>query len=398
MPEATGLFMSDSPNKEKDTVKFSTDSKDRARSLLRTLLRCNYFRDGIPSEAELSRTLRIPRTSISTALHVLAAENLVGKQSGNQGWVYHGWPNQTPTGQVTFVVNTDILRGWYSLFQDWLIGFEHVMSSEGYETQILCDFLSPQDKIQKIRQSWERGSMGVMLASHTEAVIRQFLVDSGIPAAMVGNANTTQEELGSICSDNRGGIEKLVGYLLSQNHSDIGFYSTGLGYHDGFRERLSSYVSVMRHNGLEPRHDLAFTEPHSENSARKAAEIIYRQPSKPSAILCASDREAFELVTELKHLGLEVPRNISITGFDNNHYGQILEPSMTTIDIFAIEMGRVAANYLLNEMQVRQLPVKILLPTRLMARNSVQACGNPTIDPHAYLTSSGQETNRILTF
>ncbi len=366
---------------KRDTVRFSSEIKDRTIALLRTLVRSRYFPELIPAEAELSRLLRTSRSAVAMALQVLLAENIISQHPSGHGWIYNGWTHQPPVGEVAFTVNTDILRGWYSLFQDWLIGFENVMFGEGYETRLLSDFQSPLQKIEKLRFAWEHGTMGFVLASYTEPSICRFFAESGIPAALLGNASTSEEELGRISSDNRAGMEKMLAYVLGQNHSQISFYSTGLNFHDGFRERFSSYQSIMHQYGLEPRMDLAFKEPHNEMSARKAAEILYGLPTKPTAVICGCDREAFELIAELKHLEVEVPKHISICGFDNNHFGQILEPALTTIDIFAVEMGRVAANYLLNEMQVRQMPVKIMLPTQLIVRNSVSPIGAPDAAP-----------------
>jgi DNA-binding LacI/PurR family transcriptional regulator len=171
--------------------------------------------------------------------------------------------------------------------------------------------------------------------------------------------------------NNRLGIEKIIRFLTSQNHTEIGYYTVGLEYHGGFRERYYAYQYSMNQRGLASRLEMAQSEAHSEISAKRAAEIFYGLSKRPSVVVCGSDREAYELATELKHLGIEVPHQVGVTGFDNNHYGQILEPAMTTIDISAVEMGRVAANYLLNEMQMRQMPIKIELPTELIARNSV---------------------------
>ena len=382
----------------RDTVRISSESKDRTLSLLKSLIRSRYFPEIIPVETELSRLLHIPRSSVSIALQVLAAENTISHHPAGHGWIYNGWTHQTPVGQVYFVVNSDILRGWYSLFQDWLVGFDQVMFAEGYETRMLTDFINAEHKIEKIQDASARGAMGFVLASYTEPSVCRFLADCEIPATLLGNATIRQEDLGCICSDNRIGVDKLFSYLLAQNHSQIAFYSTGLGYHDGFRERFVAYQSLMRQNGLDPRLDLAFKEPHSELSARKAADILYGLPKKPTAVICASDREAFELVAELKHLDVEVPAHLSITGFDNNHFGQILEPALTTIDIFAHEMGISAANYLLNEMQTRQMAVKILLPTQIIVRSSVLPIGNPEQGFSSHHPVPLNETSRILSF
>jgi DNA-binding LacI/PurR family transcriptional regulator len=356
---------------KKSTIRLSSDSKDRAIALLKSLIRINYFNNQIPSEVELSRQLRIPRSAITFALQILHAEKLITRTADGQGWSRRVWKPQAPAGKVGFVVNASILGGWYSIFQDWLIGFEQLMFSESYETELICDFISVENKIKKIDQAWQNGAMGFVLASRTEQALRHHLIRAEMPSVIIGSATLEQLELGCITMNNRMGLEKIIQFLTAQNHADIGYYTIGLEYHDGFRERFYAYQYAMNQRGLAPRLELAQSEEHSELSARRAAETFYGLAKKPTVIVCGSDREAYELATELKRLGIEVPHQVGVTGFDNNHYGQILEPAMTTIDISAVEMGRVAANYLLNEMQIRQLPVKIELPTELIIRNSV---------------------------
>ncbi|MDR1190292.1 MAG: substrate-binding domain-containing protein [Verrucomicrobiales bacterium] len=356
---------------KKSTTRLSSDSKDRAIALLKSLIRVEYFSDALPSEVELSRQLRIPRSAISFALQILQAEGFVTRALDGAFLPRKVWERQAPSGLVGFVANAGILGGWYSIFQDWLIGFEQLMFSENYQTRLVTEFFSVEHKIEKVAQAWQDGVMGFVFASHTEPALRQHVVRAEIPSAIVGSATIDQEELGCITSNNRHGIEKIIRLLAAQNHTDIGYYTVGLEYHDGFRERYYAYQFAMHRRGLMPRMELAFSEPHSEISVKRAAEIFYGLSKKPSVIVCGSDREAYELAGELKQLGFEVPRHIGVTGFDNNHYGQILEPAMTTIDISAVEMGRVAANYLLNEMQLRQMPVKIELPVELIPRNSV---------------------------
>ncbi|MDX6765455.1 MAG: substrate-binding domain-containing protein [Candidatus Methylacidiphilales bacterium] len=364
---------------KKATVKLSFSDKDRAISLLRTLARLHYFGASFPSEAELSRLLRIPRSSLALGFANLEAERLIHKADTGL-WQTRAWLDQKPLGQVGFVVNTDILKGWYSLFQDWLTGFEHTMSDEGYETVLLSNFASCRDKIEKIALQRERGLMGLALASRTEPEVLEYTRTASIPSVLLGNANIHHEGLGCVCSDNRAGMEKLIDHLVQNNHRDIAFYGVGLSFHEGYRERLASYQNSLRQYGLEPHTEWIFPEPHHELCARRAAEIYQTRKTKPTAFVCATDREAFELVAEFRHMKIEVPRDVSVAGYDNNHFAHMLEPAMTTVDIYAFEMGRVAANYLLNEMQAAQLPVKILLPADLVVRMSVSTLSGKEAD------------------
>lgn len=358
----------------KDTVKLSFSDKDRAVALLRSLVRVRYFGETLPSEAELSRQLRIPKSSISLALARLEAEGVLEKRG--TAFINRAWAQSPPIGTVAFVVNTDILRGWYSLFQDWLVGFEHTMAEESYATVMLSNFSSIRNKQERIEAVREEGAMGLVLASRVEPELLECLSSAEVPAVILGNATIYQDAFGTVCTDNRLGTERVVDHLVELGHRRIAFYVTGLNFHDGYRERLSAYQARMREYGLAPMSDLVFPEPHHESLARRAAAVLGNLPQKPTAVACATDREAFELVAALRHLGLEVPRDLSVAGFDNNHFTQVLDPPMTTVDIYAQEMGRVAANYLLNEMQAPQMPVKILLPAHLVVRVSTVAVEN----------------------
>lgn len=355
---------------KKDTVKFSFSDKDRAIALLRTLTRVRHFGETLPGEAELSRLLRIPKSSISLALAKLEAEGVLGRQG--TAFVHRAWKEAPPIGSVIFALNTDIVRGWYSLFQDWLMGFEHALAEEGYATQLLSNFSSLKDKIERIQQMREAGAMGLALASRSEPELLEYLAEAGFPTVILGNATIRQDHFGSVCTDNRTGMDRVIDHLAGLGHRRIAFYVNGLSFHDGYGERLAAYHNRMRDYGLAPLTDLVFPEPHHEALARRAAAVLANLPQKPTAVACATDREAFELVAALRHLGMEVPRDVSVAGFDNNHFTQVLEPPMTTVDIHAFEMGRVAAHYLLNEMQAPQMAVKILLPADLVVRLSTQ--------------------------
>ncbi|MEM6822196.1 MAG: substrate-binding domain-containing protein [Verrucomicrobiota bacterium] len=356
---------------KKETVKLSFDQKKRATAVLRALIRSRYFGDTVPSDAELSRRLHIPRSSLTLAISQMETEGLIKSSSSGDGWDVLVSSTVKDMGTIGFIVNVDPLTGWYSLFQDWLIGFERTMHQERFQVEILSGFQSVDEKIEEIQTFRNKGALGIAFASRTEERVRNAVLEAEIPCVIVGNSTIQEEELGCVCTDNAAGVRKGLDYLLSQNHRNIAMYVTSLGIHDGFEERYHAYLHYMKQQHLAAHTELAFVEAHNELMPQRAADILLRMKRRPSAILCASDREAFELVSQLRHLKIEVPKEISILGFDNNHFGRLLDPPMTTIDIHASNMGEIAAHYLLNEMQAPQLPVKIQLPTKLVVRGSV---------------------------
>lgn len=386
-----------SESHKKDTVKLSFDQKARALAVLKALIRSNYFGDHIPEDAALSRMLRIPRSSLLVAINTLTAQDIIRASASGDGWDVVRNAKVDTMGKVAFVVNTDALSGWQSLFQDWLIGFEEVMYQERYDVQMLYGFSSVGEKLQAITKFRADGGMGCVLASRTEPAVRKLVLESEIPALILGNATLHDEDLGTICSDNSAGIHKAVNFLIERNHRNISMYVTGLSVHHGYDERYNAYQRAMRQHHLAAHSELAFSEAHNDLTARRAADVVLRMKNRPTAIICASEREAYELVSELRHLEIKVPEDISIMGFNNNYFGTLLDPPMTTIDIYAANMGQIAANYLLNEMQAPQLPIKILTPTELIIRSSVreldpQGTSQPEVDPLS------ADSGRILSF
>jgi len=357
----------------RDTIRLTFDSRDRALPIVRSLIRSRYFGSEIPTAQEISRQLHLPLPAIRLAMDFLVSSKLVQYNSGSQTYSYGTWFAESRSGQVCFVLNRDIIRGWYSTFLDYFVGFEHTMAEENYSVAVCNNFKSVTEKQQVLVSCREHGAMGFAFASVLEPEILQFVAEQKIPSVLLGNAVLRQESIGCVCSDNRGGIRKVMNHLFQLDHQRIAFYGCTLLRHEGFLERYHAYQQEMRTAGHHPISALAQMDNHTEFSARKAAETFSLLQEMPSAIVCATDRDAFELLSEFRRIGIKVPEQVSLVGFDNNHHTQIIDPAISSVEIYAEQMGRVAANYLLNEMIYPQLPVHIEVPTLLVPRNSVRS-------------------------
>jgi len=358
---------------DRDTVRITLDSRDRALPIVRSLIRSKYFGPEIPSASEISRLLHLPLPAIRLALDFLVTTKLIQHSGNPQAYSYGPWFQETRSGQIAFVLNLDLIRGWYSTFQEYFIGFEQTMADENYEVIVASHFKTTGDKQQALSALRANGTMGFAFASDLEPEILQFVAEQKIPSVLLGNALLRQEAIGCVCSDNRGGIRKVMDHLFKLNHRRIAFYGTNLLRHEGFSERYHSYQQEMRNADFQPNSALVQMDVHDESSSRKAAETFSLLQEMPTAIVCATDRDAFELLSEFRRIGIVVPEQVSLVGFDNNHHGQIIDPAISSVEIYSDQMGRVAANYLLNEMIYPQLPVHIEVPTLLVPRNSVRS-------------------------
>ncbi len=365
------------PGGQNEVTSASAGLKDHAYSLLRALIRSHYFGDSLPTVQKLIHTTRIPKSAVEEALLRLENDDLLEKQGGSYKQVFA--PDQERQGRVVFMLNSNIFATWYGIFQDYLIGFEEVLREQHIETIFRSEFESVEQKFETLREFRNNRINAVAFASFTESSLRQYVIREKIPAVLLGNATIRERELGCVCSDNQGGIESMVNHLLDLNHRQIAYYTTAVYTHDGFNDRFIGYELGMRRAGLKPVYDLVFAEKHHTSLASRAALMFQSMDPRPTAVVCSCDREAFELMAELRQSGFKIPEQVAITGADNSIFGAIGDPPLTSLDIHPRQIGRFAANYLLNEMHAPQMPVRVLLPTDLMARDSATLLpGTPT--------------------
>lgn len=351
-------------------ISASAGLKDHAYALLRTLVRSHYFGDTLPTIQKLVHTTRIPKSAVEEALLHLENDDLIEKHGDTFRTIFI--PDHQRQGRVVFLLNSNIFATWYGIFQDYLIGFEEVLREQHIETIFRSEFESVDQKLETLREFRSNRIDAVAFASFTEQSLRQYVIKEEIPAVLLGNATIRERELGCVCSDNQGGIETMVNHLLDRNHRTIAYYTTAVYSHDGFNERFIGYELGMRRAGLKPIYDLVFDNRHHSSMANRAALMFQAMDPRPTAIVCSCDREAFELMAELRQSGFKIPEQVSVTGADNSIFGAIGDPPLTSLDIHPREIGCFAASYLLNEMQNPQIPIRMLLPADLMQRDSVK--------------------------
>ncbi len=343
----------------------------RNASLILALLRCEYFGGHLPQLDELVTMLRVPKAVLTSSLESLTR----GKFLEHDEEGYHFIPVTEDLPRIAFFCNQSLVSNHYGVIQDYLIGAEESFREFGYRMIIRDDFTSVGSKLNIAKRLWDEGVHGFVFSGFAEPRIRQWVLESRIPAIVVGNATLYQQDLARVCADNVGGVQQMLRYLVSQGHTEIACYAVGLENYHGIQERARSFEFGIEEMGMTPIRDLMFREVHSPDVARKASEIFLKIPIRPTAILCLSDREAFELMNELRASGIEIPRQVSIVGFENSMNAHISDPPLTSVEIFAVEMGRVAASFMKNEIQMRQIPVSMVLPAKVIVRQSIHPKG-----------------------
>ncbi|MCP2163915.1 LacI family DNA-binding transcriptional regulator [Goodfellowiella coeruleoviolacea] len=174
----------------------------------------------------------------------------------------------------------------------------------------------------------------------------------------------------SINDDGRVGSGLAVNHLVRLGHSRIVHFDGGSGSQAAQRRR--GYVAAMRAHGLEP--VVLHSEYTDTAGARTVARLLERFDPLPTAIVAANDVNAIGAISALDAVGLRVPGDISVIGYDNTSLSALAHIGLTTIDQPRHDMGRLAAEALLQRVRHgRTAPVHHLLRPTLVERASTAA-------------------------
>ena len=216
---------------------------------------------------------------------------------------------------------------------------------------------------------------GLGVFPEMEPGILEELREAQIPVVLFDSPESV-EGFTTIHFDHRKGIRMLLDLLLALGHRRMAYISAPL-FLRPTEERRQEFVETTARAGAES----MVVAPVEDGFAggREAAREVLRSGFAPTAILCVNDWVAVGVIRELRNQGLEVPRDVSVTGFDNITIAEFCCPSLTTIHIPRTEIGRlVVAALLADRSGAAPPPRHIYLDPELVVRESTGVARAPS--------------------
>lgn len=177
----------------------------------------------------------------------------------------------------------------------------------------------------------------------------------------------------SILSTNRAGAREAVRYLIQLGHHRIGFLG-GRPSLLSARQRRQGYLDALIEAGLPILPELHVDGNYLRNGALVAARKLLMMANRPTAIMAANDLSAIAVLDVAGELGIRVPEELSVIGFDNIPEGAYTSPTLTTMGQSLVSMGSRAAELLIQMLQGEPVEPRVYeLPTHLVVRHSCQA-------------------------
>lgn len=170
--------------------------------------------------------------------------------------------------------------------------------------------------------------------------------------------------------DNAKAFEQMTAYLISLGHQRIGLI-TGREENPHTVDRMKGFQKALADAGLPFDTNLVASGDYSIWSGVNAANALCQSGIQPTAIACMNDEMAIGAIQALKAQGLRVPKDVSVTGFDDISYARYCDPPLTTIAQPADLMGTLAVDMLLQQLNGESLPCQEkVLPYEFIVRQS----------------------------
>ena len=148
--------------------------------------------------------------------------------------------------------------------------------------------------------------------------------------------------------DDSGGLRKMVEHFIDHHHfTKIGYFS-GIPGHPDAVSRLNEFHSIMEERGLPRDGAGIFEGDFWFGKGMDAAHFFLSLPERPEAIVCANDFMAISLINSFRQLGIKVPQDIAVSGYDGTIEGQEYLPILSTVTRERLDIARKALHLLID--------------------------------------------------
>ena len=335
----------------------------------------------LPTELALAAEHQISRDTVRQALALLVDEGLLERVPRRGTFVKQSSPmekveaNQSNDKRIGLVLNRPPAS---QLNMDILIGVEQAAKSHGYHVSFTYAEENQAQQARDIARLLNSRVQGLIIfpvsnSMHDESILH--LQEEQVPFVLI-DRYIPDIEADYVGPDNIGGGYRATEHLLILGHKRIAFMKS---YDDtlqttSVRDRWEGYRKALHEYNIP--YDESLLVPQTDTpkiAMRECYEAFLSRADRPGAVFAVNDIVALELMKTAQHLGIHIPQDLALVGFDDLSYAAHLSPPLTTVAQPLMDVGLRAGNLLISRIEGRTGPSEhIELPTSLIVRES---CG-----------------------
>jgi LacI family transcriptional regulator len=328
-------------------------------------------------KAKLDDVARMARVSRATASRALSAPELVRSATLARvrdaarllGYVPHG-AARALASRRTHTIGAVVPTLDNPIFANSVQALQRELGEHGYQLLLGSHEYDPAREVDVTRALLERGVDGLMLvgSDHSPALY-PLLANFRIPHVLTWSMDRSGHH-DCVGFDNRAAAARVARHLVDLGHRRFAVVTGFTANNDRARDRIAGVRDVLAAHGIElaPGRVMEFT--FAVQSGREALRHTMRLAPRPSALICGNDVLAQGALIEAHALGIDVPRMLSITGFDDMELAAQTPPGLTTMRIPTAEIGRQVARHLLARISGGEAQPRTELEVELVVRGS----------------------------
>ncbi len=240
------------------------------------------------------------------------------------------------------------------VFADALAGVERAAKAAGYGVIVASCGYEPDREAEIVESLIAQRVDGLILtvadaaAAAADALSR--LAEAGMPYALLYN-EIARADGTAVGIDNAAAARSAAKALIEAGHRRLAMLAGDFAASDRQIRRREGFLAAASAAGLAP--PVVVSAGFSEAQLGPAFAALFRAPTRPTGLFCATDMLAFKAIRELRDFGLAVPRDVSVVGFDGIGIGEWMSPSLATIVQPNGEMGETAFAFLEDRIEKR---------------------------------------------
>ena len=212
------------------------------------------------------------------------------------------------------------------------------------------------------------GALLVLPAESSDELVA--LYQSGYPLVVIDPVTPMDAEIPVVATTNWAGAKMATEYLIQQGHTHIGVIIGPTGWTGG-ADRLAGYQAALLAAGLPLTPALVRQADLTIDGGYEAAHHLLSSPHGATAIFALNDSMAIGVLRAARERSLDVPRELSVIGFDDLEMAAVMTPALTTVRQPLQGLGRTGANVLYQLLAGQELDAtRVELSTKLVVRES----------------------------
>ena len=248
-------------------------------------------------------------------------------------------------------------------------GIEEVALAHDYSLFLATCHADPVREVHAVRSFQERRVDGILVnASRVGALYLPVLEEMKVPIVLINNEHPGQF-VHSVTIDNLNAGREAARHLVALGHKRIGYIGNRYGLQADM-ERFSGYRQILEEADIGFQPELVAHGDGRPEGGMSAMERLLALPEPPTAVFCYNDMEAIGALRAIREHGLTVPDDVSVVGLDDLFLASYTDPPLTTIQQPKHQMGRLAAEILLQLLSGEKPDSHVTLAGKLIVRQT----------------------------